>query len=54
MNAFGDDGLVECWNTGYNRRKKIYFTKKAVAAFNGFARCASILFFRLEKMTGLQ
>ena len=37
-----DDGIVECWNTGYEKRKKIYSTKNVVSTFYDDAHQASI------------
>ena len=41
-----NDGMVECWNTGYKKRKKIYSIKNVVSTFDDDARQTSIFCFR--------
>ena len=38
-------GIVECWNTGYEKRKKVYSTKNVVSTFYDDARQTSIFCF---------
>jgi len=42
--ATWNDGIVECWNTGYEKRKKIYSTKNVVSRFYDDARQPSIFY----------
>ena len=44
--AVWNDGIVECWNTGYKKRKKIYSTKNVVSTFYDDGRQTSIFCFR--------
>jgi hypothetical protein len=47
--ATWNDGIVECWNTGYKKRKKIYFIKNVVSTFNDDVRKTSIFGFGPRK-----
>jgi hypothetical protein len=44
--AVWNDGIVEFWNTGYEKRKKISSTKNVVSTFYDDARQTSIFCFR--------
>ncbi len=41
---------MECWNTGYKKRKKIYSTKNVVSTFYDDTRQTSIFCFRPQKI----
>ena len=45
---------MECWNTGYEKRKKIYSTKNVVSTFYDDAHQASIFCFHPENMPVLR
>jgi len=46
-------GMMEWWNTGYKKRKKIYSTKNVVSTFYDGIRQTSILCFRPRKYAAI-
>ena len=52
--ATWNDGIVECWNNGYEKRENIYFIKNAKYTFYNDARQTSIFCFRTRKYANIK
>ena len=48
-----NSGIVECWNTGYDKRKKIISTKNVVSTCYNDVRQTSIFCFRPRKYAAI-